>query len=474
MSDTKILREYLVKLGFQVDPVTHNRFDWALQGVDKRLLKLGGVVAGVASGAAAMANSFAKQMEQMYYASRLAQSSAGNIRQAGIAGEQIGLNSERVTAAITDMARAMRANPGLQGLLESLGIKVEGRDMSDVMRDMVGELRKMPFYVGSQFANLFGMDPDTFLLFSEGLEKYDAARKAAAETDRKAGFDADEAAKAAVRYANALTQLGQRLSLIRDTMSVQLLPVIEDMVTWLTKALDSLNALLNGRWSPGPELKKSLSGWSALMNGDWRKAVNIWGEMWNEKTPAKSAAPGSAQNAQKPTQAPQTQARQGGSATQAMFASLEARHGLPAGLLDRMWAKESNRGDPKFMLSPKGAQGHFGFMPPTAKEWGVNPNDLNSSAEGAAKYMQFLLQRYKGDTTKALAAYNWGLGNVDKYGLGRMPAETQDYVKIGQGLSVSAPTTIIVQGAPDPERTADAVERRLTENLGRNLQTVVQ
>jgi len=481
MADAKILREYLVSLGFKVDAVTHSRWDWALQGVDKRLLKLSGSVAGIATGAATMAHLFAKNMEQMFYASRLANSSAANLRTAGVAGEQIGLSTERITAAVTNMARSLRANPGLQGLLESLGIKVEGRDMSDVMRDTVGELRKMPFYVGSQFADLFGMDPDTFLLMSEGLEKYDAAKRAAAEVDKQAGYNADEAAKAAVRYGNAITQLEQRLGNLKNTVSVQLLPVMENFAGWLTKALDSLNALLRGTWKPGPELQKSLDGWGHLFNGDFKKAFQTWGEMWDDKLktgkPPPATAPTPQGGAGKPPNQPSlptSGAAAGDKATQAMFASLEARHGLPPGLLDRMWAKESRRGDPRFMLSPAGAQGHFGFMPNTAKEWGVQPNDLASSSDGAARYMGMLMKRYNGDTEKALAAYNWGLGNVDKYGLSRAPAETRDYMKMAQGLTISAPATINIHGVSDPAAAAREAETRFSEHLGRNFQSVVQ
>ena len=58
-----------------------------------------------------------------------------------------------------------------------------------------------------------------------------------------------------------------------------------------------------------------------------------------------------------------------------LFASLEQQHGLPAGLLDAVWATESSRG--KRMLSPAGAQGHFQFMPATAKQYGLtDANDL--------------------------------------------------------------------------------------------------
>lgn len=108
------------------------------------------------------------------------------------------------------------------------------------------------------------------------------------------------------------------------------------------------------------------------------------------------------------------------------FSELEKKHGLPSGMLDRMWQVESGRG--RNMISPKGATGHFQFMPGTAADMGLSRADtfdLQKSASAAAQYMGMLIKRY-GSVEKALAAYNFGLGNVDK---GRaLPAETQNYV----------------------------------------------
>lgn len=118
-----------------------------------------------------------------------------------------------------------------------------------------------------------------------------------------------------------------------------------------------------------------------------------------------------------------------------LFGSLERQHALPAGILDSVWSAESSRG--KNMLSPKGAMGHFGFMPNTAKEFGLkDPNDLGQSADAAARKLAGLIKQYKGDTSMALAAYNYGQGNVAKSGMGNLPAETSDYVmKIAQSMA---------------------------------------
>ena len=111
-----------------------------------------------------------------------------------------------------------------------------------------------------------------------------------------------------------------------------------------------------------------------------------------------------------------------------LFSKLEREHGLPAGLLDQMWLQESQRGDPKWMRSPAGAEGHFGLMPPTVKALGVkDPHDLEDAARGAAAYMAKHLKAQKGDLDRALVAYNWGQGNLARKGREAAPAESNVY-----------------------------------------------
>ncbi|HJW05312.1 MAG TPA: lytic transglycosylase domain-containing protein [Rhodanobacter sp.] len=117
------------------------------------------------------------------------------------------------------------------------------------------------------------------------------------------------------------------------------------------------------------------------------------------------------------------------SSAKSLFDRLESQYGLPKGLLDSVWAKESARGTK--MQSKAGAMGHFQFMPATAKQYGLkNPNDLAESADAAARYYRDLIKQFGGNLPKALAAYNWGPNNVKKYGLEgafNVP-ETRDYV----------------------------------------------
>lgn len=112
---------------------------------------------------------------------------------------------------------------------------------------------------------------------------------------------------------------------------------------------------------------------------------------------------------------------------QTRLRGLEQKYGLPEGLLDRVWATESGRG--KNMTSPAGAQGHFQFMPATAKQYGLkDPNDFNESSDAAARMYRDLLKANGGDLSRAAAAYNWGQGNLNRKGMANAPRETLGYI----------------------------------------------
>ncbi len=96
-------------------------------------------------------------------------------------------------------------------------------------------------------------------------------------------------------------------------------------------------------------------------------------------------------------------------------------------LIRSVVATESNF-DPR-AVSPVGAQGLMQLMPATAEELGVEDSfDPQQNLLGGSRYLKQLLEKYEGDLDRALAAYNWGQGNVDRKGLERMPEETRNYL----------------------------------------------
>jgi soluble lytic murein transglycosylase-like protein len=110
------------------------------------------------------------------------------------------------------------------------------------------------------------------------------------------------------------------------------------------------------------------------------------------------------------------------------------RHGLDPALLAGLIKQES--GFNPGARSGAGAEGLTQLMPGTAAGLGVtDPLDPAQSIEGGAKYLAEQLDRFGGDTTRALAAYNAGPGAVARFGGVPPYAETQNYVRSVQAFA---------------------------------------
>lgn len=122
-----------------------------------------------------------------------------------------------------------------------------------------------------------------------------------------------------------------------------------------------------------------------------------------------------------------------------------------------------------------GATGAFQFMPGTARDLGLRVDsqvderlDPSKSRAAASVYMRQLLKRYNGNVDNALRAYNWGMGNVDKWiangsDISQLPKETREYTGKVYGNMGNARNYYATQG-----RMADSRPYELASGGGQS------
>jgi soluble lytic murein transglycosylase-like protein len=145
----------------------------------------------------------------------------------------------------------------------------------------------------------------------------------------------------------------------------------------------------------------------------------------------------------------------------AQITTAAAKYGIDPALLKGLIRQESNFD--AGARSGAGAQGLTQLMPGTAASLGVDPSDPAQAIDGGARYLKQQLDRFGGDESKALAAYNAGPGAVAKYGGVPPYAETQSYVtKVlgyaaeyrGTGVAATATTTAALPVTTTPVSAA--------------------
>jgi soluble lytic murein transglycosylase-like protein len=119
-------------------------------------------------------------------------------------------------------------------------------------------------------------------------------------------------------------------------------------------------------------------------------------------------------------------------------------------------------------VSPVGAVGVFQLMLATAGDLGVDPYDWQQNIDGGTRYLSMLSSHYPGRPDLILAAYNWGMGNVNRmiWGstgfppgqtiqafstsqvMGSVPSETSAYINRVTSLMVKWSNDPILIGVP--------------------------
>lgn len=206
-----VIEEYLVKIGYKSDKVGYKQSMGMVNGIGISALGAAGKIAQIGLAVTAATTAFAYNMRKMYFTSQLAGSSVENIKAVGFAAKQAGVSSEAMTQAQLNFARAIRTNPGISAYLKSLGVKVEGRQMSDVVIDTVEAINNLKIPQGAKeglMQSYFGMSGDDFVLLAAKVDKIRQDEQKAKKVFDRLNTSMAEGQSVVMHYTEQLDLMG--------------------------------------------------------------------------------------------------------------------------------------------------------------------------------------------------------------------------------------------------------------------------
>lgn len=271
-SGQDVIREFLISLGFKINPADQKKFEGTVSKVEKTVKGLGVATVGVATASQVMVTRFTDSMEKLYYSAKRANSSVLGLQAAGSGADRIGVGAERMQGAIENIARNIRTNPGIESVISSFGIPVKGRDMADVALDVAKALSKLPFYQAAQYGELFGIDSDTLYMLQQGLDKYQEAFEARKKLSTDLGIDTEEAARAAVEYKNTWRDIKDIASVLGDAITIKMLGPAKELAEVTKETLKDWVGIVRRTDSFGQFVDKL---WQGFIRGKTEPGVTL-------------------------------------------------------------------------------------------------------------------------------------------------------------------------------------------------------
>lgn len=528
--DSHVLREYLVALGFRVDEQQHRRFRNTLSGLDMTAGRLGTALLGIASAAAYMAHRFMRSMEALSYSARYADVTIAGMQGMELAGRNAGLAAGEMQQTLERAGHALRSTPGLKEILQGrFGIRTEGRKTNEVVLDLMKVLEG--FYkqgpvgvkIAEDWAEMLGISKEALFRILDNLPQIIADTERYEALVKKLGIDQDHLTKSAQEYGRAWNDVSAHASLFAQVIGdlaandmVAIARTTQDLLLFWTRigveakkvgtAAGGTGFLNPGKgftdlWKKDAE-ESAKTGKPGLFSWETSKSIyegvfnSLIGDRWRkwraERDAARYGTPGgkflggdaagiagddlgvAGRDETARLTGPGIPGIAEQSRRQGVMSLLEQKYGLPRGLLRLLYERESSSGrNPKsYKENAAGALGPFQFREATGLDYDVTDRlDFDQSAHGAARMWADLLHQYGGNVRMATAAWNWGQGNMQKFGMGNTPKETREFQDfMERGLQVN--TDIHMHGVSDPQRAGEVAAQKQAEvpgNIVRNM-----
>jgi muramidase (phage lysozyme) len=211
MAESDVIREFLVKLGFELDQPGFIQF---IGGIGKATLAAAGLGAAVVAAVAKLSEA----SEQLYFMSQRTKAGVAQIQSYAFAVSQLGGTAEGAKASLENLANFLRASPGAKGIISALGIN-PAEDPTKIMTDLGAKFRQMPIYRAQMLASMFGIDQKTMFALMSGLGQFSAAY---ADMLKKAGVNSQAAAASSHAFMIELRLLGAAFDILAQKVNQNL------------------------------------------------------------------------------------------------------------------------------------------------------------------------------------------------------------------------------------------------------------
>lgn len=226
--DAEVLKEFLARLGFDIDEAGAQKFTSWLGTATKRVMLFGGGIQAAAAGLYYGVYKIAQSNAELLGTAEALGMSVERLRELNFVAEQQGGNAEAVKSSLEGLKGAMAGATIGQGGLATfarLGIRIKDttgklRDTADVLDDIGQKIKKMDRPRAEMFLGQLGIDKSLYKMLSQDVTGLTSAYR---DMYAATGMDAQLAAEQSREFVKEVKMLKTVFSLLAETVNLALI-----------------------------------------------------------------------------------------------------------------------------------------------------------------------------------------------------------------------------------------------------------
>ncbi|TNC10414.1 hypothetical protein FF100_22340 [Methylobacterium terricola] len=248
-----ILKQFMFSIEFKTDEASQKKMMTALAGASKAIEAVSEALAAMAAAAAVAAIKLAGSFEGLSYASQKAGTTVQNLKGLAYAVSQLGGTYEGAKASVEAFARQMRANPGYEGLVKSLGVATREngklRETTDIFRDLGEVFRKKPYHIGFTYAQSLGIDEESFRAIRDHGDQLKRFKEEYDHTSRSLGLNQGDLGKRSAELMNFWRRLTSTLEILSARTLETFYPIIKKVMDYLSDTVVRYGPQIDAFWT---------------------------------------------------------------------------------------------------------------------------------------------------------------------------------------------------------------------------------